>query len=343
MSAEVNNTSVSSESAENSLALLTEKVTKQITNQVTEQLNTGVIVLDAEFNIVLWNRFLEVHGDKSSASVIGQSLFDVFTELPQRWLTRKLSAVLQLHTPSFCSWQQRHHLFELPHTRPITTDSEFMAQNCTFLPITIDGAIDHVCILIEDVTDVCHYQGQLQKALDELALMSRIDGLTQIYNRRHWQESLEQEHAKALRHHNELSLIMFDLDHFKVLNDTYGHQGGDKVLIEISKTVKSLLRVGDIFGRYGGEEFAIILPETNESGAVELAERICQVLVKTPLHFQDNIIHVSVSIGVSGLKIDDNSYEDMISNADIALYQAKANGRNQVCLALENSAKQLSA
>ena len=313
---------------------LTEKMVKQINVQVAGQLNTGVIVLDKNFNIVMWNRFLEIHGDKSSASVVGQSLFNIFAELPQRWLTRKLSAVLQLNTPGFCSWQQRHHLFELPHTRPITTDSEFMAQNCTFLPIEIDGVIDHICILIEDVTDVCHYQGQLQKALDELALMNRIDGLTQIYNRKHWQESLEQEHAKAHRHDNHLSLIMFDLDHFKKLNDTYGHQGGDKVLIEVSKSVKSLLRIGDIFGRYGGEEFAIVLPETNEQGAMELAERICQILAKTSFTFKENRINISVSIGVSSIN-DKSNYEDMITDADLALYQAKSNGRNQVCSAAD--------
>ena len=322
---------------------ITGKIAKQITSQVNNQLNTGIIVINASFNIVTWNRFLEVHGDKSSASVLGHSIFKIFSELPERWLTRKFSAVLELNTPSFCSWQQRHHLFELPHTRPITTDSQFMAQNCTFLPIEIEGVVDHICILIEDVTDVCHYQGQLQKALDELALMSRIDGLTQIYNRRHWQDSLEQEYAKARRHNKVLTLIMFDLDHFKLLNDTYGHQGGDKVLIDVSKNVKALLRIGDVFGRYGGEEFAIVLPETNEQGAMELAERICQAIANTPLNFQQKVINISVSIGVSSLNEDDGSYEDLIANADLALYQAKAKGRNQVCLSLESKKKELLA
>jgi diguanylate cyclase (GGDEF)-like protein len=336
------NSSVEVNALEERLAI-TEEISKQISNQVANQLNTGVIVLNANFAIVTWNRFLEVHGGKLSANVLGHSVFEIFSDLPERWLTRKLSTVLQLNTPSFCSWEQRHHLFELPHTRPITTDSQFMAQNCTFLPIEIDGVVDHICILIEDVTDVCHYQGQLQKTLNELALMSRIDGLTQIYNRRHWQDSLEQEYAKARRHKKELTLIMFDLDHFKLLNDTYGHQGGDKVLIDVSKNVKSLLRVGDVFGRYGGEEFAIVLPETNEQGAMDLAERICQTLAKTPLNFQNKLINISVSLGVSSLNVNDNNYEDLIANADLALYQAKAQGRNQVCLSADNTDEQLQA
>ena len=106
-----------------SIQVLSGTVLKQINTQISNQINTGVLVLDAEFNIVLWNRFLQVHTDKDAANIIGQSIFIAFPELPERWLSRKLSAVLQLNTPSFCSWQQRHHLFELPHTRQITTDS----------------------------------------------------------------------------------------------------------------------------------------------------------------------------------------------------------------------------
>ena len=312
---------------------LNEPLLKQIYSQIANQLNTGVLVLDANFNIVIWNRFLQVHTDKVSGNILGQSIFSAFPELPQRWLSRKLNSVLQLNTPSFCSWQQRHHLFELPHTRPITTDSEFMAQSCTFLPITTDCEGKYICILIEDVTDVCHYQMQLQKALAELAQISRIDGLTQIYNRRHWQESLEQEYAKARRHDKKLSLIMLDLDHFKLLNDNYGHQGGDMVLIEVSALISDLLRVEDIFGRYGGEEFAIILPETDSTGAIEIAQRICRKIATTPLTYNEQVIKVTVSLGVAQLSGKEANYEELITQADSALYQAKAQGRNQVCSA----------
>jgi len=308
---------------------------EQINSQITNQLNSGVLVLDADFNIVLWNRFLQVHTDKVSDNIIGQSIFSAFPELPQRWLSRKLSSVLELNTPSFCSWQQRHHLFELPHTRPITTDSEFMAQNCTFLPIETDTKNRHICILIEDVTDACHYQMQLQKTLAEIAQISRIDGLTQIYNRKHWQDSLEQEYAKARRHDKKLSLIMLDLDHFKLLNDNYGHQGGDKVLIEVSALISALLRVEDTFGRYGGEEFAIILPETDSAGAIELAHRICRIIATTPLIYNDQGINVTVSLGVAQLSSKESNYEELITRADSALYEAKLKGRNQVCSAPE--------
>lgn len=312
---------------------ISKKFAEKLSSKITDQLNTGILIVDTEFNIVMWNSYLQVHSTKVSNDIIGKNIFDVFSELPQRWLSRKLASVLQLGTPNFCSWEQRRHLFELPHTRPITTDCEFMAQNCTFLPMQDGGDIEHICILIEDATDVCHYQGQLQKALDKLALMSRIDGLTQIYNRKHWQESLEQEFAKARRHEKALSLIMFDLDNFKHLNDHYGHQGGDEVLIEISKTIGSLLRVEDVFGRYGGEEFAIVLPETPIKGALELAERICQTVEKSTITFKDKDINVTVSLGVAQLSESDTSFETLIMHADDALYLAKNNGRNQVCSA----------
>jgi len=302
---------------------------------IANQLNTGVLIVDLDFNIVEWNRFLQVHANKLPEEVLGSSIFTVFPELPKRWFERKLSSVVQLKTQNFCSWEQRHHLFELPHTRPITTDSHFMAQNCTFLPIESDGAISHICILIEDATDVCHYQLKLNRVLEELALANRIDGLTQIFNRKHWEECLDKEFSRARRYDHGLALIMFDLDHFKLLNDTYGHQCGDLVLIQIAQEITSLLRLCDIFGRYGGEEFAVILPETDLVGAADVAERIRQCIDKALIKFQDETVRISASVGVATISADDKRYEDLISNADIALYQAKASGRNMVCLAQE--------
>ncbi|MCJ8322058.1 MAG: diguanylate cyclase [Colwellia sp.] len=300
--------------------------------EITDKLNCGILLLDVDLKLVMWNQFLEVHANKKLAEIAGQSIFSIFPELPQRWFERKITSVVQLGTPSFCSWEQRHHLFELPHTRPITTGSEFMAQNCTFSPIKRNNKIEHICILIEDVTDVCYYQSMLKKTMNDLALSNRIDGLTQIFNRKHWEDCLAQEFAKARRHDHKISLIMFDLDHFKLLNDKYGHQGGDRVLIDIAENVTSMLRLGDIFGRYGGEEFAIILPETDIKGASELADRLQKSINQADIIFQKNCIKTSVSIGVAELDKAESHYESLISKADIALYKAKSSGRNQFCV-----------
>lgn len=300
---------------------------------ITEQLNTGVLIVDIDFNVVLWNRFLQVHANKVDADVIGQSIFEVFPELPQKWFERKLESVIQLNTQAFCSWEQRHHLFQLPHTRPITTASSYMAQNCTFSPISNNGQVEHICILIEDVTDVCHYQTMLNKTLEDLALVSRIDGLTQVFNRKHWEECLSNEFSRARRYGHGLALIMLDLDHFKHLNDSFGHQCGDLVLIETARVIKSALRVCDLFGRYGGEEFAIILPETDLVGAIDVAERIRKFIETNTIEFQQQSFNVTASIGVAVLEGGDERYEDLIGRSDASLYKAKANGRNNVCIA----------
>ena len=302
---------------------------------IAEQLNTGVLILDLEYNIVEWNRFFAIHVHKNLQDMVGENVFTAFPELPKKWFERKLSSVIQLNTQSFCSWEQRHHLFELSHTRPITTDSHFMAQNCTFLPIATNKVNTHICILIEDVTDVCHYQTKLNKALEELAKANRIDGLTQVFNRKHWEECLDKEFSRARRYDHGLALIMFDLDHFKLLNDTYGHQCGDQVLIETAQEISSLLRLCDQFGRYGGEEFAAILPETDLAGALDVAERICRSIEKLVIKFQDKNIRISTSVGVATINPEDKRYEDLISNADHALYEAKETGRNKVCAAKE--------
>jgi diguanylate cyclase (GGDEF)-like protein len=302
---------------------------------ISNRLNTGILIVDRHYNIIMWNRFLEVHANKSDNKVIGKSIFTVFPELPKKWFERKLSSVVQLKTQSFCGWEQRHHLFELSHSRPITTDSHFMAQNCTFLPVEVEGEVERICILIEDVTDVCHYQSQLNKALQELALSNRIDGLTQAFNRKHWEECLAKEFSRARRYKHDLALLMLDLDHFKLLNDTFGHQGGDLVLIETAKKIDKLLRMGDLFGRYGGEEFAVILPNADLEGAEEVAERIRQSIAKNTIDYNQKTISVTASIGVAIIDSNDTRYEDLISNADLALYQAKAAGRNRVCLAKE--------
>jgi diguanylate cyclase (GGDEF)-like protein len=300
--------------------------------QVTDQLNSGVILLDLELNIVNWNRFLAVHANQKLEQVKGKSIFEVFPELPKRWFERKVAAVTQLRTPSFCSWQQRHHLFELQHSRPITTDSHFMAQNCTFLPYLQANELTGICILVEDATDVCHYQSKLEQTMKELELATRVDGLTRIYNRKHWEEALANEFARARRYDSALSLIMFDLDHFKRLNDTYGHQCGDLVLIETASRVSETLRDAGVFGRYGGEEFAIILPETEGLGVVGVAERIRKALSTRPIVFEGKEISFSASIGISTIHPSQASYEELIGEADAALYQAKSSGRDTICL-----------
>ena len=156
-----------------------------------------------------------------------------------------------------------------------------------------------------------------------------IDPLTGCYNRREFENQLNRNISGAIRHKTNLSLFMFDLDHFKTINDTYGHPAGDKVLKEVSALVQQNMRTGDILARYGGEEFIAILPETDKIKAMELADRLrIQISRKEILHGNDRI-KITASFGVSEM----DRHADMgriIQDADTMLYKAKLNGRNTV-------------
>lgn len=166
----------------------------------------------------------------------------------------------------------------------------------------------------------------------ELERQARIDMLTGLNNRRHFFELAERELARARRHDELLSALMLDVDHFKQFNDTYGHHVGDQVLQKLSAVCLRTLREIDIVGRIGGEEFAVLLPETGAVQARDTAERLRQALADASLQLApDTVLHFTVSIGVTGLVAEDISVDAMLKRADAALYTAKNAGRDRVC------------
>ncbi|WP_339669126.1 GGDEF domain-containing protein [Dasania marina] len=176
-------------------------------------------------------------------------------------------------------------------------------------------------------------QRQLREANKELELHSsklrgqaNIDSLTGVNNRRLILKLLTQDIERSARHQRDLSILMIDLDHFKIINDKYGHQMGDRVLSIAARTIVQACRESDLVGRYGGEEFLVILPETNKAAAFELAERIRKQVEQQPREID---ILVSCSIGVGYLHKDQDSTA-LIKEADDALLQAKEMGRNRV-------------
>ena len=165
---------------------------------------------------------------------------------------------------------------------------------------------------------------------EEIYRMTIIDGLTQAHVKRYLLESLEKEIIRARRHIRDLSFIMFDIDHFKKINDVHGHLAGDFVLKELARIVQGRIRRDEVFARYGGEEFALVLPETNMEGARALAEGLREKVEQSSFTFQNETIRVTISIGVSMLTDEDKSATDLIRNADAKLYEAKRGGRNRV-------------
>jgi two-component system, cell cycle response regulator len=166
-----------------------------------------------------------------------------------------------------------------------------------------------------------------QRAMFESA--SR-DALTQAYNKRFFLERLNSEFAFSIRHRSHLSLVMFDLDHFKRINDTYGHLGGDFVLATLAKHVQATVRSEDVFARYGGEEFVIVSRGVDLSSTVMLAERIRLLTERTSFDYEGRSIAVTISLGVAAMPHDEiKTAEDLIARADRALYEAKRAGRNR--------------
>jgi len=166
----------------------------------------------------------------------------------------------------------------------------------------------------------------------EMEMMAITDGLTGLLNHRRFQERLSEEFIRIQRHPEPLSLILLDIDHFKKINDTYGHPTGDEVLRKIAGIIKGMVRDIDMVARYGGEEFAIILINTEGRGAYKVAERIRKEVAKRSFSFGGRKIPITLSLGIASYPNDVRTKEELIARADLALYSAKTSGRNRTSL-----------
>jgi diguanylate cyclase (GGDEF)-like protein len=164
---------------------------------------------------------------------------------------------------------------------------------------------------------------------EEIYNMTIIDGLTQIYNKRALFEALEREVIRARRHDRDLSVVMLDIDHFKRINDQYGHLAGDYALRELARVIQERIRRDEVFARYGGEEFAILLPETPLEGTSALAESLRSRIEQHNFVFQGERMPMTISLGCA-LLTEGDSAKDLIQRADEKLYEAKRAGRNRV-------------
>ncbi|WP_018703781.1 diguanylate cyclase [Anaeromusa acidaminophila] len=169
-----------------------------------------------------------------------------------------------------------------------------------------------------------------KKMEEELQRLATTDTLTGILNRRQFFILAEQEVERSRRYGRTLALLLYDIDHFKQVNDTFGHQAGDVVLRELAKLVHEQLRRNDIEGRVGGEEFAVLLPETTISEAVVLAERIRGIIENFAINIGETSLHITASFGVTAVKETDVALDSIYKRADSALYEAKNAGRNRV-------------
>jgi diguanylate cyclase (GGDEF)-like protein/PAS domain S-box-containing protein len=189
-----------------------------------------------------------------------------------------------------------------------------------------DGVLTHFACIERDLT-------RYKKIERQLANMALFDSLTGTLNRQAFHQYAEKEFARSKRYYRPLSAIMLDIDHFKRINDQYGHQGGDQVLQIFAEACQEVIRSTDLLGRVGGEEFALLLPDTPLKAAYNLAERLRERINKYPYLAGEMLIEVTASLGVAELQHDDSDFKALLQRADEALYQAKHAGRNRVKMA----------
>ncbi len=184
-------------------------------------------------------------------------------------------------------------------------------------------------LIYSDVTDIV-------RNAEEMERLATIDGMTGIYNRRHFLILADREWERARRYNRPLSFLMVDIDHFKSINDKFGHEAGDRIIVHLAQIAGRCKRASDVLARIGGEEFALLLPETPLSRAKTMAERLRQSVLKKPLTEAPSPIRASISIGVAAASEAMESLSDLMRAADQALYRAKRAGRNQtVCWTAE--------
>lgn len=305
-----------------------------IWESIWDAVNLGLILIDSYGRVMLWNDWTARHSGIPAEFAIGHTFESLFPEnlgapfktALKNALTHKLPIVLSnaLH-------RQPLPLYPLP----ITQDQQArIQQSITISPVIAQNGA-HLCLIqITDASMSIKRERVLKAHSDQLSIEATTDGLTGAYNRRFFDGRFKAEFGRAQRQSLPLSLILLDIDFFKNYNDSYGHPAGDRVLITVVNAIKSQLnRATDVLTRYGGEEFAVILPDCDAKGGQAVAEKLRMAVCELNLpHCGSSIAsHLTVSIGVATcLAGTISNLSCLLETADTALYSAKHSGRNCV-------------
>ncbi|HEY3698033.1 MAG TPA: diguanylate cyclase [Spongiibacteraceae bacterium] len=298
---------------------------------VIQSSNIGIVVLDRVLRVEVFNRFMQAHSGIHSENAIGHPIMELFQDLPEQWLWRRMQTVFELGIPVYTTWEERPYLFRFPLHLPIHYNVDIMYQNVMFVPLrAANDKVERMGIVVYDVTDSAMARQALEQAQIELLEVSRTDRLTNLWTRGYWEERLHEEWERAIRSHQSVALVMFDIDHFKKINDNHGHQTGDEAIRLVSRTLLDVSREIDICGRYGGEEFVVILPNTDKKGAFVFSERLRQAIAsKSVLGPAQESVQFTISLGIAEFNPEIESVHQWLQQTDKALYRAKSAGRNQ--------------
>jgi len=297
------------------------KVQKQLLNSLSLT-RDGIGIFDADDILVYTNSVLASMFNQPVALATGMS-FDILAR--HSYLTQ---TGLKIESSSIEVWLKSAH--QLRRSEKFRSFEVDCYDNRWFLVTEHTADDDSILMFCSDITEQKKSTQKLNQLNQQLQLLANVDSLTGVYNRRYFLERSKIELARCIREKKPLSLLMIDLDHFKLVNDNYGHEAGDNVLIHVSNLIRDLLRTYDIFGRLGGEEFAALLPGSTYSNSRGIAERIVSELGESGIMVNSEKIQITTSIGIAEYHNTLGTLEKLIAEADRHLYEAKKEGRNQV-------------
>lgn len=292
---------------------------------ITDSIQAGIAYIDADRRYQFVNHYYEVRLGLPQPEIIGRYVWEVVGSENYLRVKPYIDRALAGEPTEF--------EFSFAYAAKVKR-----ILHATMTPAQdLDGNVQGYYLFFFDITERKQMEEALRQANSDLSLLASLDGLTQVANRRRFDTYLAQEWRRLMRDQQPISLIMFDIDFFKKYNDYYGHLMGDEALVEVAQTAKACIRrPADLLARYGGEEFAVILPNTHLEGAIAVAQQIQQAVHELRIAHADSTVdpYITLSLGVATvIPAAEQNSDDLIQQADIALYQAKNQGRNQVVAA----------
>jgi len=289
---------------------------------ILDIIESGIFLADKDLNIRFWNKWLVINTGIDKDTAQGRQLDELFPDTSFKLLKRKVNIALKLNSSAFTNSTVDKYVIPIKLKKITKSHFQYMRQDVVITPLSNN----EVSIIVYDMTPLLEAKKIISDQLALVQIQATTDQLTGCYNRKMFHDLLVAETARASRHGTQFSLIIFDIDDFKSVNDTYGHLVGDAVLKALSAVASGSIRKNDVFARWGGEEFTVLLTETDVQGAIVVAEKLRR---KIAAHDFGEPGHKTCSFGVAEFS-SEKDINSIVYYADKALYQAKENGKNQV-------------
>ncbi|MFT5453173.1 MAG: diguanylate cyclase (GGDEF)-like protein, partial [Enterobacterales bacterium] len=311
-------------------------------SQVINSVEAGIIILDNDAKIFSWNKWISDATKIKLSDVKGKSLFDIFEEPISTRLTTAVADAIEQGQSTFLSHRLNKHPLPLYKKYITAEEKQNIHQKTSVSSLILDDGRCYCVISVTDVSASVEREDSLKQQTSELRKLSEQlkiseentrfmafhDALTKIPNRTLFYDRLNMAVSQTDRQENFLAVMLIDIDFFKEINDSYGHDTGDQFLVEIAQRLKDTLRRADTVSRLGGDEFAIVLTDQKSIDGIETIVQMLYNKLTAPMFLTDKNIKPSVSIGISLFPNDSTESYDLLKNADLALYNVKHHGRS---------------